>query len=229
MVPSHNNLVQVLDAGTNAGDGYLVMQWVDGVSVAVVVGVMQMHGRCVPVRTSAFIVIQVLRALAYLHRLDSRGRAHGSVRASHVMLGSSGEVKLAPPGDDTAASPADDIREVGILLHCLLTGELTRTPTSEHVLDIPAPLEVLRQHLLAEDPTDRPTAAEALQALETWSGARDETRSITELVYHFTGLDHPRTMPNPPPAQPSPRWPKALFAAVAVAIVATLLLLSCVG
>jgi hypothetical protein len=212
MVPVHGNLVQVIEGRIVDGMGVLVMQWVDGLDLELVVGLLRMHGRLVPVPVAAFVVGQLLRGLDYLHRLDGAGEAHCAVRSSHVLLSICGEVKLAGYGRPRGASAADDVLEVGLVLHELLTAEYTRTPAPGPRDGVPRPLDALRQRMLAPDPLDRPSVAQALAALEAWSGHGDRTTQLAALMRELTGVDHPRTIEPWQWRTPS-RWRRVLAAA----------------
>lgn len=218
MLPVHGNLVQVLDGGIADGCGYLVMQWVDGLDLELVAGLLRLHGRLLPPTLAAFVVAQVLRGLDFLHRLDGGGQAHGNVRASHVLLSISGEVKLAGLGRGKG-TPADDMFEVGLLLHELLTGDRSRAPVLRREAVLPRPIDALRLRLLAPDPIDRGTAREALRGLEAWTGYADRTTALAELMQWLTGVEHPRTF-EPVASPASPRWPRVLAAVGAVAAIA---------
>lgn len=87
---SHPGLVMVLDAGTTAERPYLVMELVEGQTLA----------RCCagqaldPARVAA-IGTQLADALAYAH---ARGVVHRDVKPGNVLLGESDRVKLADFG-----------------------------------------------------------------------------------------------------------------------------------
>jgi serine/threonine protein kinase len=217
-VPVHANLVQVLDGGVADGCGYLVMQWVDGLDLELVAGLLRLHGELIAPPLAAFIVGQVLRGLDYVHHLDGGGEAHGGVQGSHVLLSIAGEVKLGGHGRAHRSSCADDMFEVGLVLHELLTGERTRAPDLGRHDGVPRPLDELRRRLLLSDPAQRPTVREALRALETWGGHADHTTALTDLMRALTGVHNPRTVEPydlPPPA----RWHRVVAAAGAVAAI----------
>jgi hypothetical protein len=220
MVPVHANLVQVLHGGVAGRCGYVVMQWVDGLDLELVAGLLRMSGRVIPPRVVAFVVAQVLRGLQWLHRLDGGGQAHGGVRGSHVLLSISGEVRLIGHARSQCCTMADDILEVGLLLHELLVGERTRTPTVAACPSVPRSLDMLRRRMLARDPLERPSAHEALRAIEAWSGHGDRTTELAELMRTLTGVDHPRTV-QPFDDDTSTRWSRVVaMAGAAAAIVA---------
>jgi hypothetical protein len=85
---SHPGLVTVLDAGVSAERPYLVMELVDGGTVADVRGPLALTH-------AADIGAQVAAALAYAHE---RGVIHRDVKPANMLLGTHGRVKLADFG-----------------------------------------------------------------------------------------------------------------------------------
>jgi tRNA A-37 threonylcarbamoyl transferase component Bud32 len=142
----HPNLVAVFDAGEDAGELFLVMEYVDGRTLADVIA----QRAPLPVDEAVSIAVQVLGGLAAVH---ANGTIHRDVKPANVLLDGDGRVRLADFGiakrlDDidaavTAAgvlvgtphylapeqatgqplSPATDVYQVGLVLHEMLTGE----------------------------------------------------------------------------------------------------------
>lgn len=107
---SHSGLVTVLDAGVTAERPYLVMELVDGGTLAEVPTPLPMH-------QVADIGAQLASALAYAH---GRGVIHRDVKPGNVLLGASGRVKLADFGI---------ARLVGDCVHHTSPGSLIGTVT----------------------------------------------------------------------------------------------------
>ena len=107
---SHFGLVTVLDAGVTAERPYLVMELVDGGTLADVATPLSMA-------RTADIGAQLAAALAYAH---GHGVIHRDVKPANVLLGPSGRVKLADFGI---------ARVVGDCVHHTRPGALIGTVT----------------------------------------------------------------------------------------------------
>ncbi|MFO7563423.1 MAG: protein kinase [Enhygromyxa sp.] len=99
MLLSHSNIVQVFDAGEDQGEVFLAMEWIDGIDLAELGARLREQGERLSVVAAAYVVAEVLTALAYAHDLrDEAGQpvtvVHRDVSPQNVMLSVSGEVKL---------------------------------------------------------------------------------------------------------------------------------------
>ena len=161
MLLSHSNVVQVFDAGESSGQSYMAMEWVDGLNLAQLTHLLREGGRKLSFSAAAFIVGEVLRALAYAHALTSEGLSHcivhRDVSPQNILLSVSGEVKLADFGvarlarEETSGlhvkgklrymapeqlaghsrNPAVDIYAAGAVFHELLAGHKFRDSIDE--------------------------------------------------------------------------------------------------
>jgi serine/threonine protein kinase len=86
----HPNLVRLLDAGTDNGDAFLVLELLDGATVRELLN----DGPLAPERV-AQIGAETTAALGYIHR---RGIVHRDVKPSNLMLDEYGSVRLADFG-----------------------------------------------------------------------------------------------------------------------------------
>ena len=86
----HPGIVRVYDAGQHDGDAYLVLELIDGPTLAETVG----RGPTAPAAV-AQLGIAVAEALAYLHE---RGVVHRDVTPANILCGSDGRPRLADFG-----------------------------------------------------------------------------------------------------------------------------------
>jgi len=103
MLMTHSNVVQVFDAGEDAGRLYLVMEWIDGLNLAQLCELRRRDGAGPwPPRMVGYLIGEVLRGLAYAHCLVHEGQlqcvVHRDVSPHNVLVSTSGEVKLADFG-----------------------------------------------------------------------------------------------------------------------------------
>ena len=95
---SHSNIVQVFDVGEAESTSYMAMEWVDGLNLAALGERLRQRGERLSDLIIAYIVGEVLRALAYAHELRHHGEGlgvvHRDISPQNVMLSVSGEVKV---------------------------------------------------------------------------------------------------------------------------------------
>ncbi len=100
---SHPNLVQVIDFGEDAGQLYLVLELVEGMSVADLLCRVSARRRTVELGAALYIAREVLQALSCAHSAcDDWGRplrlVHRDVSPGNILIGTAGEVKLGDFG-----------------------------------------------------------------------------------------------------------------------------------
>ncbi len=100
---THPNLVSVLDFGEAAGELYLVMEYVDGVSLSEVLRAIVARKRVIELGPALHIAREVAAGLAYAHQYRDDndaplGVVHRDVAPTNILLGRAGEVKLTDFG-----------------------------------------------------------------------------------------------------------------------------------
>jgi tRNA A-37 threonylcarbamoyl transferase component Bud32 len=95
----HPNVVPTLDVVEQGGELFLVMDYVDGVTLAAFLSDLSAAGRQLPVDLVASVIMPVLRGLQAAHEsLDDEGRplaiVHRDVSPQNIMLGRTGHVQL---------------------------------------------------------------------------------------------------------------------------------------
>ncbi|PRP91461.1 Serine/threonine-protein kinase pkn6 [Enhygromyxa salina] len=153
MLLNNSNIVQVFDVGEDEQGGcYMAMEWVDGLDLAQLTRALWSRGEQLPQPLIAYIIGELLKALACAHDFVHEGKqrtiVHRDVTPHNVMLSVWGEVKIMdfgvarmaseetsglhakgklrymPPEQlvDEARTPTIDLFTVGGILHELLDG-----------------------------------------------------------------------------------------------------------
>jgi eukaryotic-like serine/threonine-protein kinase len=105
---THPNVVSLYDTGTDGDNVFLVMEFIDGVTLKDVI-----RGQgSLDIAHAASIGEQVARALDYAH---SRGLVHRDVKPANILIGSDGAVKVADFGI-AKADQHDDLTKTGMVL-----------------------------------------------------------------------------------------------------------------
>jgi hypothetical protein len=110
----HPHLIGVYDAIDEGDRAYIVREWVDGRSLRDLVS----DGPLDPDR-AATIACAVADAIAAIH---GTGMAHGNIHPGTVLIAGDGRVVLTDARADEATTPEADLRAIGAILYCALTG-----------------------------------------------------------------------------------------------------------
>lgn len=99
----HHHVVEVIDAGTQGAELFLVMEYVDGPSLAEVLDALYRQGRLLPVDLACGIVSQVAVGLSHAHERSMPdgtplGIIHRDVAVENVLLTQAGIPKLVDFG-----------------------------------------------------------------------------------------------------------------------------------
>ncbi|ACY15207.1 serine/threonine-protein kinase [Haliangium ochraceum] len=92
---SHANIVQVFDFGRVGRTLFLVLEYVDGLDLAALLGRYRNAGRELPLPAAFQIAIEMARGLDFAHR---RRVIHRDVSPSNILLSKAGDVKVADFG-----------------------------------------------------------------------------------------------------------------------------------
>jgi serine/threonine protein kinase len=138
----HPHLVGVYDAIDEGERAYVVREWVEGIALRDVVAAGPLDAA-----RSVAVAWAVTDAVAALH---ATGMAHGNIHPGTVLVAHDGRVVLTDARTDDAATPETDIRSIGAVLYCALTGywphaEVGRSSVPDGVRDGNGALAAPRQ------------------------------------------------------------------------------------
>ncbi|MBL9100540.1 MAG: protein kinase [Myxococcales bacterium] len=192
---AHGNIVQVLDFGVEDGQAYVVMEHVDGASLAALLADAGARAQ-LDAAAALFVVEAVCAALAHAHAQP--GLVHRDVTPANILVSRDGVVKLtdfgiasliattADAGTPGYAAPEQragravdaraDVYALGVVLGELVAGE-------------DEALRAIARRASSPEREDRFASAEALAAaLERWRAERGILRAAPGLALAVRGL-----------------------------------------
>ena len=215
----HGNVVQVLDFGIDDDAPYIVMELVDGASLAELLTDLERRGDRLGVEEALFVVESVCAALEYAHTARTEEGEplqviHRDVKPGNVLLSRDGVVKLSDFGIAFARAdavfdvdeglgtegyaPPEQLRgdPVGPTADVYATGILLGKLVAAYVASAQPGSEALWDvvdRATAEDPTERfPSAAAMLSTLQAWRAERELQHRPGELPALVQRLDEGR-------------------------------------
>jgi serine/threonine-protein kinase len=102
----HENIIHVYDFHEEAGNLFIVMEYVAGIDLYDLLD----HAGRVPYDVAAIIAMQVARALDYIHY---RGIVHRDIKPANIMISRQGGVKLMDFGIARDKTYEDDLTQTG--------------------------------------------------------------------------------------------------------------------
>ncbi|MGH8195663.1 MAG: serine/threonine protein kinase [Woeseiaceae bacterium] len=142
---NHPNIVSAFDLDCHEGLDFVVMEWLDGETLASVLS--EIRSKRIALDKAIDIIRSVARALAHAHDL---GIVHGDVKPSNIFLTGSRVIKVLDFGSSAKSTadggdaernwatrayascevlqghtpqPSDDVFALGVTAYCLLSGE----------------------------------------------------------------------------------------------------------
>lgn len=119
-VLQHPNVVQVFNNGMYEGYLYLVMEFVDGKTLADVQELAEKKGVVIPIALACYLIEEAAKGLGYAHELRDEGTGellsivHRDMSPHNIMVGYNGTVKIVDFGIAKAAKSVD-LTQAGII------------------------------------------------------------------------------------------------------------------
>lgn len=211
---AHGNIVQVLDVGVDAATPYLVMEHVDGVSLAELLADLRQQHAPLGLAAALFVAESVCAALAHAHAArdaDDRplGLVHRDITPGNILVSRDGVVKLTDFGIASLSAAADARPGTGTPGYAApeqLAGATVDARADIHGLGVvfaellarcPAPppeLVAIAVKASAPAPAQRFADASSLAAaLETWRASQRILHEPAELAARVRDLQRRRS------------------------------------
>ncbi len=211
---SHPHIVTIFDSGNDDDQAYLVMEYIDGVSLRDVLN--QRHTLDGP--TTARIAMDVLDGLVHVH---ARGIVHRDIKPANLLIGRDGSLKITDFGIakslgslnqltaqgvfvGTASyaapeqhglgrgDPRADLYSLGCVMYQCLCGRVPEVgEAARHELEQRAPTDLVEavMRVLATDPDDRFADAQAMQSALAHSAVEESLNHLVTGPEFMSGDD----------------------------------------
>ncbi len=115
---AHPNLVQVLDFGRHLDSWFIAMEFVDGVTLAMLLRNSGLTQQQLPVAAALYVVAEVAEALTYLHEKRAAdgstvGLVHRDLNPPNVLISKGGEVKVSDFGIARWETGSSELTQAG--------------------------------------------------------------------------------------------------------------------
>lgn len=167
----HPNIVQILHLGMHEQRYYMVMEHVDGITLADLIAQHRLQREQLPLELAIFVAMNVAQALAYAHARqtpDKRplGIVHRDVNPKNILLSWNGEVKLT----DFGIAKAFDLMynkegEVIAGKYEYLSPEQARKEVTDDLADVFSLGVVMAESILDENIFEGPSSDETLKRI----------------------------------------------------------------
>jgi serine/threonine-protein kinase len=201
---NHGNIISVLDFGQIGGEYYLVMEYVDGITLRQLLDEPAACPNPLPVPLAGFIVQQVCQGLDYLHnKIDSTGSpmriVHRDTKPANILVSLEGVVKIADFGIARSTGRIPDT-QVGTIKGTLpyMSAEQLRGNPLDHRSDLFSLGVVLYELTTGRLPFSGSTADELLASINRgsyeppWQVNPEVDRALSMVIKRALGKS-PRT------------------------------------
>jgi serine/threonine protein kinase len=103
----HPNIVAFKGAYLVESELWVAMEYMQSKDLANLLFIMKQHKKMMPEKLIAFVIMECLKGLSYIH---TNHRMHRDIKSDNIMLGSKGEVKLADFGNATQLTAKNNRR-----------------------------------------------------------------------------------------------------------------------
>jgi serine/threonine-protein kinase len=168
---NHPNIAQIYELGSESGQPFLAMEFVNGRSLSAIYKKTLAQGQTVPAPIVAAIMVGILRGLSYAHqRKDLSGEplnlVHRDVTPQNVLISNDGQIKLVDFGIAKASNQVARTRH-GVLKgkYSYMSPEQVRSQSLDGRSDLFAVGILMYEALTAQRPFKRGNTVDTLKAV----------------------------------------------------------------